>query len=742
MKLLRLYIKDFMCYEGAYIDFSEFNSAVIIGKKENNDNIANGVGKSTIFNAIEYVFFNQSEFPLEELIRDDTTLCRVVIDFVIDDREYRLARTRTKKGSTDLILLERNAQEGTVEEVYHSMVGNFEAPWIERKDTKKHWKDLSGSRAGDTEKDLAKLIKINHKSFLSTTLFPQNDITGLATATPEKRKSILKDALNLAIYVKLEKIAKEKFNVLSKEAEKLSLLISNLGDPQKDLSKCQEQIVVAQQSLKDKTQSLNKLELEIAAHDEKIGDLGNQLTKMEAKFSSLIEKEVLFQSEKKSLEASIQDYQEKKTAITKSARVLITKVETLKEQQSKLNDLDFSKIEVLTEAINSLKEQITTHNTNIKRDLFEYEELKIPMPDGAVCKHCRQSLNEEHRKACKITDAERMRALLNNMQEAKNSINKLSPEITKSQQDVNALLSSKQKLDKVGLEVISLDKEIVSQRALFTDYSSVLDKFNTSLKEKEEEIGKVQEELKDSSIEEAKSLREKIGSEKNKKLVITEQLQSINKEISHHGNALAVIQHTIEQKTNDAASKEALEKQVNLLNDKLTLYPSVIQSFSSTGIPKLIIQTVLDDLQIEANNLLSQLRPDLQLTFSTEKTKVDGDQADTLDIQYFVNGRKRYYKALSGAMRLAVAFSLKLGLSLLLQKMLGIDIKFLLLDEIDQPLDKASIDALVGIIKFFQKDLTILIITHNDRMNDKFSHTILVEQDINMVSKAKVVSAW
>ena len=34
MKILRLYIKDFMCYEGAYIDFSEFNSAVIIGKKE------------------------------------------------------------------------------------------------------------------------------------------------------------------------------------------------------------------------------------------------------------------------------------------------------------------------------------------------------------------------------------------------------------------------------------------------------------------------------------------------------------------------------------------------------------------------------------------------------------------------------------------------------------------------------------------------------------------------------------
>jgi len=93
-------------------------------------------------------------------------------------------------------------------------------------------------------------------------------------------------------------------------------------------------------------------------------------------------------------------------------------------------------------------------------------------------------------------------------------------------------------------------------------------------------------------------------------------------------------------------------------------------------------------------------------------------------------------------MRLAVAFSLKLGLSFVLQNRIGTDIKFLLLDEIDQSLDKASVDAFADIVKFFQKDFTILVITHNDRLKDKFSHAILVEQDMNMVSRAKVVSSW
>lgn len=77
-----------------------------------------------------------------------------------------------------------------------------------------------------------------------------------------------------------------------------------------------------------------------------------------------------------------------------------------------------------------------------------------------------------------------------------------------------------------------------------------------------------------------------------------------------------------------------------------------------------------------------------------------------------------------------------------MQKIIGVDIKFLLLDEIDQSLDKASVDAFADIVKFFQKDFMILIITHNDRLKDKFAHAILVEQDINMVSKASVVTSW
>jgi DNA repair exonuclease SbcCD ATPase subunit len=202
------------------------------------------------------------------------------------------------------------------------------------------------------------------------------------------------------------------------------------------------------------------------------------------------------------------------------------------------------------------------------------------------------------------------------------------------------------------------------------------------------------------------------------------------------------MEHKIKQ------SKENLVKRVDLLGkvtdaeDKLVIYPSVTQAFSSAGIPSLIIQSVLDDWQGEANTLLSQIRPGLQLSFSIEKEKDDGEMADTLDIEYFLNNRSREYGQLSGAQRVSLAFALKLGLAFLLQKMFGADVRLLLLDEIDQSLDKSGTAAFADIVKFFQKDFTILVITHNDKLKDKFAHAILVEQDQNMVSKAKVVSSW
>lgn len=724
-----------MCYDLGFIDFTLFNAALVIGKKDNNDLRANGVGKTTIFKAIEYVLFNQvSDLNLEECIREEQPKCRIVFDFLIGGQEYRLARSRTRKGVSDLSFAERNAEIGTIEEIYHD---SNSIPVIE----KKFWKDISGRRTGDTEKDLAKLIKVNYKSFGVFVHFMQNDFTGLTTATPEKRKGILKDALNLAIYTKLEKLAKEKFSILDKEANRLSSLIEALGDPKTDNITFSKQVLQTNQELEARQKKLSILQEQQAKEIVLVNQLINQHAIVESKSASLVSLKTSAANELSKTESSFKEYQTKKANAIKSAKELVIEIKELEKTQLELVSIDYEQIKTLTDQIVSNKEKIAQLNLTIENDMKRCNKLKIPLPIDGECEHCRQPLSQEHRLICQTKINEEMQEKQNNMQLNKKEIKRLSDENILHQQKISSISNSKQMLDATSAKLNLKRSEHEEKKSKFQDYSDNLTKYTKELAQKQEECQRLEEESKSSSLEEANLIQIKIDEQKKVIAESNKPIDVLNKEINHFNNQKAILEHNIQQRTEDLRKKENFATSLKSVDDKLTIYPFVLQAFSSTGIPNLIIQNILDDLQIEANNLLAQLNPILQLSFLIEKTK-DGVEVDTLDIKYLVNGKRRYYGQLSGAQKLAMTFSLKLGLSFLLQNMIGMEVKFLLLDELDQGLDKATIDDYADLIKVFQKDFTILVITHNDRLQKHFDTAVLVEQNIDEVSTARVVNSW
>jgi DNA repair exonuclease SbcCD ATPase subunit len=737
----RLYVRDFMCYDDAYIDFHEFSAALIVGKAENNNEVSNGVGKTTLFRSMEYALFNYADVNLENIIRDDADKCSVTFDFVVNNQEYRVTRTRTRKGATDLTLYSRTAAVGSDTQALHTTKNNQHTP-VEDKE-QKYWKDISGRRSADTEKELAKLIKVNLKSFRIFVHFMQHDFGGLTTATPEKRKMILKDALSLAIYAKLEKIAKEKASALTKEADRFKTLIESLGDPDKLLGNLSQKLAATDKELSDRSGNIGNCEAVLAQLNADVAKLVNEHTNLESNFTNLLNKEKGLNAEKTKIETSIKEYTTKKANIIQSAKEAVSELKELESTQLKLIELDFNKIDILSEQIITNKEKIAQLSLTIQNDIARTEKLKKPIPLDGECEECRQPITDEHRTICQQKIRREYEEKVVNVRNCKKEIAALTAENTVYQTDIGRLTLSKQHLESINNKIATRKKEVADKRTTHDEYKGLLDKFTQDLEDKLKELDDVAKELEKSSIQEAKTLEKKIQEEKLKVRQAEAQLALANKEFAHFTSARAVIQHELNQETDKKRKKMEHVKTLGELEAKLKMYPTVIQAFSSTGIPNLIIQNVLDDLQIEANNLLSQLKPGLQLSFVIEKTvEKTGDQADTLDINYTVNGKKRYYENISGAMQLAVNFSLKLGLSFLLQKLSGVDVKFLLLDEIDQSLDKASVDFFADIVKFFQKDYTILVITHNDRLKDKFSHAILVEQDINMVSRARVVSSW
>lgn len=736
MKPLYLYIENFQCHEKSEIDFSSFASALIVGKVGGNELIANGVGKSSIFKAIEYSLFNQVRDPLlskdvvlEKLIREDTDKVMVVFDFMVNNEIYRVVRSRTRKGISDLSFYKRNA-------VSPELSGH--TPETD----KNLWDNITSRRNSDTEADLAKKIKINYKAFVNTVHFMQFDMTSLANATPEKRKLILKESLELLVYAKLEKIAKTQADALLKEIEKKQTLIQALGDPETDAKNLFDKRTQLEKNLEEKKKERDEQSDRCTKHTDNINEVKNKKSILEKQASTVFEKRDALLQEIEKIDASILDFSSKKKATLSRAQVLTNELNTLQNSKKELEVENFSRIDEVKINLTKLSSEIGFTTSSIASTKSELEELKIPMPQNGSCKHCRQVLTNDHRYECQLEIDAKIKIKEEELVKLNQKL-KFTTETLKISNDVLKDLEKKQSLfNSVIKDISSKEKELFEKKNSFNEYVAIIKEFSDNLQAKKDDLSKVKLEISNSSAEEIEKLNQYLTSEELKLKEEYELLSKLDKDVQTKIGEILATNRFIEEKQKDKKTKEDYTKEIEEAKKKYDNYPLVIQAFGTTGIPNLIIQNVLEDYQEEANRILSEIRPGLQLAFSTEKVKGDGNLDETLELNYFLNNKPRDYSILSGAQRLCIAFSLKLGLAFLLRNTCGSQVMLLLLDEVDQALDKASTDAFAKIIKHFQKDFTILVITHNDRLKDKFSHAIVVEQDQNMISKAKVATSW
>jgi DNA repair exonuclease SbcCD ATPase subunit len=229
-------------------------------------------------------------------------------------------------------------------------------------------------------------------------------------------------------------------------------------------------------------------------------------------------------------------------------------------------------------------------------------------------------------------------------------------------------------------------------------------------------------------------------------LTINTKIFALNQEISKHQDeiidnnrrisTLSTLQGGLEERiTTRLADKVKLENiKISLVKNQreLKIRQMVVDSFSNRGIPTFIIQTILNDLQIEVNIALKELRPELDV-------KID----EELNFEYKRNGIVRDYNQLSHGQQVYIALAFKRGMARVIQKRMGIKIHILEFDEVDAHLDEAGVDAFADAIMKWQNDFTVFVITHNKDLQDKFSHAILVEEgDVDDGAIARVVNSW
>ena len=154
-----------------------------------------------------------------------------------------------------------------------------------------------------------------------------------------------------------------------------------------------------------------------------------------------------------------------------------------------------------------------------------------------------------------------------------------------------------------------------------------------------------------------------------------------------------------------------------------TLYRHLRDAFGKNGIPALIIEETLPEIEDRANALLERLaRGRTHVHLETLKDKKAGGTKETLDIKITDEGGvARPYETFSGGEAFRVNFALRIALAQLLAERSGVRIRTLVVDEGFGTQDRQGIDNIIEAIQVIRDDFDkVLVITHLDELKEAF----------------------
>ncbi len=381
MLLKNLTLKNFRKFKNITIDFPDGVTGVVG---------LNGVGKSTIFEAIAWVLYGPvaARTSADEIKRqdaDEKENCRVELDFIFEEEKFRVVREIKGKSLTTSATATINGK-------------------------------VAATGADVVTKYMQKKLGMDFKSFFTSIFAKQKELNTLSSMNASERRPLILRMLGID---SLDEIIKE----IRSDRRNKDALIEKLNDDLTD-EKGENKKEIYERKIKENKKNKEEIDKEIKKLKDKIKEYKKEFEKLEKKYienkkqyeklnkekeelserKTLFEKKEKLQTEIDELKNKIEERNKKLDSKRKELNGFENIEQDFKSSEMRLEDIE-NHIEKLLKAIEKNK----AFSDRLKEDLSNVETKKNKVkkigPD-AKCPTCERVLSEQYNVLLKKFDEE------------------------------------------------------------------------------------------------------------------------------------------------------------------------------------------------------------------------------------------------------------------------------------------------------------------------------------------------
>jgi exonuclease SbcC len=265
-------------------------------------------------------------------------------------------------------------------------------------------------------------------------------------------------------------------------------------------------------------------------------------------------------------------------------------------------------------------------------------------------------------------------------------------------------------------------------RAALEPIENEIRNLNSEIEKQQADVNQQQAEHDEavSALEVAESQAPDVDTAMDELLRQQEQENRLTQEVGAARQKVDVLDDLRKRKADYAAEREELQQEI-------ARHKTLERAFGKDGVPALLIEQALPQIETRANELLDRLSDgQMSIRFVTQaeyKDKKREDLKETLDIQISDAAGVRDYEMYSGGEAFRVNFAIRLALSEVLAQRKGARLQTLVIDEGFGSQDIQGRQRLIEAINLVKDDFAkILVITHLDELKDAFPTRIEVEK--------------